>query len=782
MKFIIPLLLFFLITFSLSAKKYQVVGKLESIESKQAIEFATIAVKNSEDKKIVTSLVTNFKGEFVFELESGKYDLEFRCMGYTTLQKTITVIDQDIYLKTCRMRIENNSIEEVRVVASSYKEKYDRSVQQVTKKLKEGASNVSDLLGKIKGISVNPLDNSIKVNNQGNVLLLVDGVKKEQGYVKNLPPDRIARIEITRNPTGRYISAGYSSVINVILKKNYSGFDLYAEEKGLYSLDQSNGSDFLFSNSATIDLTYTHKKMNVYTSYSSEKSNTNVSFESDKSLGNIRMQKVSIDGKPNSNRDALSHSFLLGTDLFLPHQQSISFETNFNYSPFGKNRTIQRYKNSYITDQVNKSFISVLNNQHSEKESYSLLSYRNKLGAKDKLEVDYSYHLIKSHRLNSYEEELLNKSEQEFKNDNKQSVLEINYQRQFSKALSLEIGYRNTYKKYEYNYLNSNSTGSENINKRNLCYSYLSIAPKGRAKLKFGLAVEQNKLNDKKVKDTYYSFQPFFSFYYKHSKYLAINAKLNSESTYPYVNQINPLEITSDRLTSEIGNSNLTFATHYKSSVAFHLFKNKLTIEPFYHFTKDYISQTGEQVGEKFRYTYSNLDRYYSKGVKISTKFNLIPRQMFLNLSAKYFRDKTEYDGDINRINDYTIDGQLIYIAPKYKTLFVLILRKNKAKKINAYGYNEDENDHLGCVVKQSFLKKRLALTLLYILPVDLGLSYTMNDDFEKGNFKTHDKVDIGLLKNLFMLKLSFNFNRGNEVKAVKKKNYKQKKVSNGFF
>ncbi|RUT78575.1 TonB-dependent receptor [Ancylomarina longa] len=774
-------LLITLLTTHILAATNHIYGKLKDLDSKQPIEFASISVKTSENT-IVCSMASNLKGEFDFETKPGNYNLEIRCMGYTTLQKTIQVDNQDVYLKTFEMKIDNKSIQEVQVVASSYKEKYDKSVQLITKQLKEGTNNLTDILTKIRGVNVDPLDNSIKVNNESKVLLLVDGVKKDQGYVKNLSPDRISRIEVTRNPTGRYISQGYNAVINVILKKNYSGLDLRAEEKGVFSLDNSNGDDFLISNDANIDFTFTHKKINTYGSYSNNVSNTNLPIQNEKRLDNISLIKNAVDHSTNSQKDGLTHSFVLGTDLFITSKQIISAETNISYSPFSKNHTTQKYQNTYTTNNLSESFLSELNNNQSEKAYHTLLSYQNQLSDKNKFEIDYGYNYIKNHLVNLYQEEADISTEQELFTDSHHSILEFNFQHRFSEEYALEIGYRNIYKSYDYNYSTTENAQTRNTDKRNLLYNYLSYTPKGKFKLKIGFAAEQNRLETSNQTKTYRSIQPFLNVFYKHSKQMNMSLKLNSDSEYPYANQISPFKITTDRLTSVTGNSNLTFATQYKSSIDIKLFGNKLSIEPFYHYTKDKISKNGQVIQDHFQYTYLNLDKHESRGFNIGTKLNIIPKSMFLNFTGSFYWDKIKHNSHTHHVNDFTINSNLIYISPKHKTLYALLLKKMNTKQIQAYGYENNDNDYLGCLIKKSFFKKKITATALYLLPVDLGLDYTMEEHFKYNSFREHNKVDVGLLKNLFMLKLSYNFRKGIEVKSVKKKNYKQKKAAKGFF
>ncbi|MFV0268079.1 MAG: outer membrane beta-barrel protein [Draconibacterium sp.] len=761
------------------AKEYQVFGKIRSVDTKQAIEFATIAVKHPANDSIITSMITDSKGEFSFACKTGNYKLAIQCLGYKPFSQIIK-LTKTLYLPTIEMETEINEISQVTVEASNYNEKYDRSIQVITKQFKEGTNKATDLLEKLRGVQVDPLDNSITVNNEKSVLLLVDGIQKEQNLIKNLPPDRILRIEVIRNPTGRYISQGYTSVINIILKKNYTGYNLLAEQQGLYSLDNSNGDDFLFKNNITTSLSYTFKKLNMYGSYLRNKSNTNLCVENFKEIENASLDKISPNKTPNVERDGLAHTFVVGADLFINTNQTLSFESNFINSPYNKNTSIQAYDNELKSGNINEMFTSGLNNAKSEKAQYYLLSYRNKFSDKNKLELDYGSNVIKSKTLNSYFEDNqeLNKQEIEFKNHT--SVFDANFEHTFSSTYALELGYRNTYRTYRYISLPS-AHKVENKDIRHLGYSYLSIAPKGKVKSKIGLAFEQNTLMANEQTKNYYSLQPFMSVFYNHSRKLNITLKLNSSSSYPYAEQINPVETTIDRLTTTTGNPKLGFASIYTGSIDFKLFNNRLSIEPYYSRTIDFISKTGHIYNDSYRYTYSNLDKYESAGVKASTRLSLIPRKMFVDFTGSLYFDKTEFEGHSNHVNDFTIKSNLMYIS-KHRTLYALMFKRMNAKQIQAYGHYSNDNDYLGLFLKQPFLKQRLNLSLLYILPINKSIEYVMEDHYADNSFKEKHTTDVSILTNLLMVKLTFNLTKGNEVQSIKKKNYKEKKETKGFF
>ncbi|MBI9064907.1 MAG: TonB-dependent receptor [Marinilabiliaceae bacterium] len=766
------------------ALTYQVHGKLKDQASKLPIEFATIAVTGLKKDSIITSMISDSKGEFVFDIAPGEYKIIIRCLGYKSITQIINVYEQDLYLKSYGMVVASNALDEVSIVASSYREQYDRSIQNVTRQFKEGTNNVTDLLTKIRGVDVDPLDNSIKVDNGDNVLLLVNGMKKEQTYIKNLSPDRISRIEISRNPTGRYICEGYTSVINIILKKNYTGYEMYLEEKGLYSLNKSNGDDVLFNNLASFDLTYTCKKVNLYGKYSNIKSNTNLLVENNKYLEESSLIKEAITNNPNSERDGFSHTYLLGADVIISPKQTLSLESNIIHSPFENNNTVRTYNNRLNTVEGNEIFTSILTANQSDKKIYSQLSYRNSFSEKNKMEVDYAYNFSESELSNNYREDTGMKSKQALNSKRNTSIFDLNFKHLFNDTYSLEAGYKNTFRTYDYEYSSLIQEDNTETNKdiRNLFYTYFSFTPKSKIKSKIGIAIEQNILTTNNQSNYNHSLQPFLSVYYKFNKKLNVTLKFNSDSDYPYADQVSPFTVTIDRLSSEVGNPNLNYSTKYVSSLDFKLFNNKLSIEPFYSYTNNFISKTGNIMGDHFEYSYSNLDKYESYGMKMSARLTLIPRKMFVKLTGTFYNDKTNTDGYTNKLNDFTINSNVMYLSSKHKTLYALTLKRMNSKKIAAYGYYNNDNDYLGCIIKQPFFKRKMAVTVLYLLPVSSGLDYSMQEYFEYNAFNEQTATNVEMLKNLFMLKISFNLNKGNEIKSVEKKDYKEKKQTKGFF
>lgn len=81
-------------------------------------------------------------------------------------------------------------LQEVTVKGSLCTNKIDRDIFTITKELRSGTTNSQELLGKLNDVNFNYHDKSISGNGSTKVLILVDGIEKDQDMAKNLSLDR----------------------------------------------------------------------------------------------------------------------------------------------------------------------------------------------------------------------------------------------------------------------------------------------------------------------------------------------------------------------------------------------------------------------------------------------------------------------------------------------------------------------------------------------------------------------------------------------------------------
>jgi hypothetical protein len=694
------------------------------------------------------------------------------------------VINENIYLGSINMQEDSQILDEISITSSNQIVKPNKDILIITKDIKAGVVSINGILPKIRGVNIDPLTNTITVNNNSNILLLVNGNIKNQNYIKNISPDRVVRVEVIRNPTGRYLTEGFSAVINIVLKNDYNGYDFYVDNKGLYSLDKSNGEDILFLNEFETDFTYTHKKLNIYGIYINSKSNTNLISTSNTQLDSLILDKRLVDSNPNLLINRLSHKAVLGIDVFINSKHNLSIEGTYKNKPLNFNDRIELYVTNLDNSSLgDTNYYSNQNNRERVSDISSILAYRWKMSGSDKLEIDYGFNFSDNRNDYNYEENELSVSQRVYL-EKYYSRFEADYSHIYNKMFTLDLGYHNTIKSNANTYYDSENNSSENKydENRNTLYTYLNIYMSDKFTSKIGCAVEQNSINTLGLFFKYNSFQPFLSFFYKKSEKTNFRIKLRSYSDYPTNTQIEPFEIVIDRLATKIGNPSLSFTTNYKSSIGCNFLKNKLSIEPYYLYADNYISKTGQHKGNRYMYSYSNVNKYESFGIDVSFKYPIISKKLFWNFTGTFYNDRIVYKDNTNEIYDYTINSNLMYRYLKRNTILALMFKKANSKQIQTYGSYSNNNDYLAVLFRQPFLKNKFIVTMLYVLPVSIGFNYELEDTYVQNNFREYSSKDIKVTQNLFMLKLTYSINKGQDVRSIDKKKLIEEENKKGFF
>ena len=155
-------------------------------QTKQPIEFATVELLSAKDS-LLLGCITDSKGYFEITPPQKTSKIRIRFMGY----KSYEVAFKDRDMGTVLMDEDAKELKEVSVKGNARQNKIDRDVFTITKELRAGTSSSSELLGKLNGVNFNRYDKSISVDGKTNVLILVDGVEKDQTMAKNLAPERI---------------------------------------------------------------------------------------------------------------------------------------------------------------------------------------------------------------------------------------------------------------------------------------------------------------------------------------------------------------------------------------------------------------------------------------------------------------------------------------------------------------------------------------------------------------------------------------------------------------
>lgn len=200
----------------------RIYGKLVDAQTRQPVEYASVALLRQKDSSVVTGMLSKGNGDFALEqLPFGPFLVRINFMGYKTYFKKVTVTPQAMDQDLGNIRLEANAkaLSEVEVTGqrSAFQMNIDKKVFNVDRNLTSVGGTAADVLKSVPSVNVD-IDGNVKVRNSS-PNIFVDG-KPSTLTIDQIPADAIESVELITNPSAKYDAEGMSGIINIVLKKN----------------------------------------------------------------------------------------------------------------------------------------------------------------------------------------------------------------------------------------------------------------------------------------------------------------------------------------------------------------------------------------------------------------------------------------------------------------------------------------------------------------------------------------------------------------------------------
>ncbi|MBT7466215.1 MAG: TonB-dependent receptor, partial [Bacteroidetes bacterium] len=652
----------------------EISGQVKDNSTKEALIFSTISVYNLSDS-LITGGVTDDNGFFSIPLHGGSYNLVSSYVGFQPDTLNINVQGENEFLGTIKLDPDKSELKEVEIKASTSKFTIDKDVQLVTTKMRAGSANTSDLLERMKGIAYDRYNNSIKVDGDDNIILLVNGLEKNQEYIKSLSPDKLKEVEIVRNPSGRYALDGYSAIVNVILKDDYEGTEVYVENMAMFDTDTKEAKPLPINN-FSLSYNYTYNKLNIYAKVDNDYSSVKVLGESIQESNNgYVIENTPLGGKPNLGTNNLNNNYTIGADYYINPKQTISYESNIGAFPSSRQITnhsydVAHYKDGIVTDNYKSEMV----NNSSTKDLSNSLFYIYKIDYKTQINADfthlkytdeYSNSISQSNGFERYETGINKKDYTKF-------YLELNHN--ISENSSIMAGYGNTWRQLDNNFtvkttpLSVNDFISDTSNfslteTRHKLYAYYSLKMSDVIRFKIGAATEYSHPKAGELDKTYVIYQPHLDFDIAAHESVHIKLKYRAYSKYPTIKESTPFIHMIDPYTMEKGNPLLEPELTHRVSTKFRIMNGLLTLEPYYEYSNNKINRTIISLNENvLEYSYDNVGKYISQGIKGDITIPLFKQSLIIQSSFDFFKSSITYNGKNNNIKDWVMNTQMLYI------------------------------------------------------------------------------------------------------------------------
>lgn len=370
LKFLFFGLLFTIISFAQNSAK--VSGIITDKDSKQPVSFVSISLKG-----LMTNAESDINGNYEMAVKPGTYTIVYAFIGYKTLEKEITVAENETLNLNVSLQENSNSIEGIVITGSTKKTSETALIKEQQKAVemkqsigsqemeRKGISDVEEGLTKVTGIT--------KAESRG---LFVRGLENRYNNLlindlqapSNSPFKKIIPLDLF--PTDIVGVLGVYKTFNVNMPGDFAGATINVETAepqssqtklsvGFGYVTNNNGSDFLISESANNDQGFfgiQKKNRTIPNEYGNVGNLTLTSSEYKNAYKNSTWNVDKV-GAPINNNISFSHSdkFKFDKGRSFSYLMSLNWDNKYQFRE-GVERTFVEGGNEYYNDFITSSY------------------------------------------------------------------------------------------------------------------------------------------------------------------------------------------------------------------------------------------------------------------------------------------------------------------------------------------------------------------------------------------------------------------------------------------
>lgn len=736
------------------SNSYTYQGVVIDNSTQQPLAYATILLVSSSGKQIGAA-ISKDNGRFKLSTHQAATSISVSFVGYNSFYLTHQTLPADIGI--INLVPNENILDETIVTAQQVEHAIDRTSYLITDKMRERASTTQELLDQIHGVRYDKLSNSIKVGNESAVLLLVDGIKQSDRYINSLPPSRIAKVEVVTEPSGRHLSDGYAAIINVLLRKDYNGYNILLQNFSMNSFAGYNGKDWLINDQPAIGLNYTKDKINLYANYIYGNIHMNTPVWKSQLYENAWSIHSEKTGKKNANNayDYRSNVVIIGLNYQLHPKHTISIQGDYAF---------QHIRDHYLFNQQvkdlqnNRTETSITTNENKtrDKDYVGTVFYQGEIGEKMKLYSDFTYNYYFNDVENRYNQNKRYLSENLYAESKNYTNFNLEATYNFSPQFALNMGYVNVWRKYN----SETKSGSKLLDyteRRNQLFAYLQYRLNDQLQMKGGLSVEYIRINSEQNK-SFWSLQPYFQLNYKINDIANLNVSYLTNNYYPTLYQLSPLTTAIDSLMMQSGNPALESAVRHTVSAKLTLW-DRLTINPQFKFTPKRISEIYTQENGKHYSTFGNIS---VNQLAIQAIYDQ-PLGEYFNLSSTltYYYDRASHKDIKNAYHGWIFDAEVGYFNPRWKLGAQIGIHRSIDKGALLQGYQMVNMDSWLLSVQKQFWKDRASVMISYFPPIRWGVRDELTKEIKTPFYTENYTQSLSPYRNMLMVRLSLRFHSG---------------------
>lgn len=681
-----------------------------------------------------------------------------------SIAKIIILLSAICYLLTLPFntlaQIDNTAIANSDTLASAYittsrvVKRDTKTDYIITQRNIQKASNIYSLIDQIPGLHYNTIDQTVELFGSSEYAITVNGIQMSKQEIDAISPDLVKKISIIHTPSGKWLSMGVKYVIDIHLKEEDG---ILLNVQNLLITAPENDENLIANEQPRVHLQYVKGKFTANAGYG---------------YGNIHwnyknsFNKIYPDGSKLNNYS-------------LKHPTEFNSSLNHN----GYARAIYNFnENNLLTASLDyqSGKYKILNNTshvmevESETTNVEEFTYdmRECNDWKASLywlgHINVKWAISASANLNSTNFEQLyiystndNLQESSLRNSKRYSYQNIDISYTDGNKLGINFGINGIYNRYKViNKTNQKTTMNRSYRKADI-YGYISYNLTDNLNLYGGLKL--GYVNDESNEKYYVA--PLITLNYFPQSIFGLIATYNAEPSYPKQHQLDNTLYRIDKILYQQGNPMLPSTTISHIISLQMSFWNKLYFTNFLLYSPKEIADFYINHEDKIISTYTSQD-LLQYSTLIEHTWEITKNWQWNNsIQLNYFKIKD----NISTNDAFNITGNSVlqYYSEKIGLTAQIEYWRNLNKIPSLQGYYETGYDMWNLSVDKFLFKKKLSLSLSYVIPLDIGIRQNQETIIRSTGYMSKNNLNLNIYDNMLVFRMIFRINHGKHTQTI---------------
>lgn len=624
----------------------------------------------------------------------------------------------------------------------------------ITQRYIQKASNIYSLIDQIPGLHYNTIDQTIELFGSSEYAITVNGVQMSKQEIDAISPNLVKKISIIHTPSGKWLSMGVKYVIDIHLKEEDG---ILLNVQNLLITAPENDGNLIANEQPRMHLQYVKGKFTANAGYG---------------YGNIHWNYKNSFDKTYPNGSKLNN---------YPQKYPTEFNSSSNHN--GYTRAIYNFnENNLLTASLDyqSGKYKILNNvshvMEVESETTNVEEFTHDMRECNDWKaslywlghINAKWAISASANLNSTNFEQLyiystndNLQESSLRNSKRYSYQNIDISYTDGNKLGINFGINGIYNRYKVINKTYQKITMDRFYRKADIYGYISYNLTDNLNLYGGLKLGyvNGESNEK------YYVAPLITLNYFPQSVFGLIATYNAEPSYPKQHQLDNTLYRIDKMLYQQGNPMLPSTTISHTISLQMSFWNNLYFTNFLLYSPKEIADFYINHEDKIISTYTSQD-LLQYSTLIEHTWEITKNWQWNNsIQLNYFRIKD----NISTNDSFNVTGNSVlqYYSEKFGLTAQIEYWRNLNKIPSLQGHYETGYDIWNLSVDKFLFKKKLSLSLSYVIPLNIGIRQNQETIIRSAGYISKNNLNLNIYDNMLVFRMIFRISHGKHTQTI---------------